>query len=110
MKINFDFSKRYHLFLHYGWFLQNLGKDFIRTNMHTTVFQSITTNQSVSTDELFCDWFKLLQNVKKKANWLSGRLAYASTHMRKLEVLGLSLFGVPVNFFFHAYCLLPITL
>ena len=29
---------RYHLFLHYGWFLQNLGKDFIRTNMHTTVF------------------------------------------------------------------------
>ena len=28
---------RYHLFLHYGWFLQNLGKDFIRTNMHTTV-------------------------------------------------------------------------
>jgi hypothetical protein len=27
---------RYHLFLHYGWFPQNLGKDFIRTNMHTT--------------------------------------------------------------------------
>ena len=23
---------RYHLFLHYGWFLQNLGKDFIQTN------------------------------------------------------------------------------
>jgi hypothetical protein len=31
---------RYHLFLHYGWFLQNLGKDFIRTNMHTTVARS----------------------------------------------------------------------
>ena len=28
---------RYHLFLQYGWFLQNFGKDFIRTNMHTTV-------------------------------------------------------------------------
>jgi hypothetical protein len=28
---------RYHLFLQYGWFLQNLGKDFIRTNVHTTV-------------------------------------------------------------------------
>ena len=27
----------YHLFLHYGWFLQNYGKDFIRTNMHTNV-------------------------------------------------------------------------
>ena len=24
-------------FMHYGWFLQNLGKDFIQTNMHTTV-------------------------------------------------------------------------
>ena len=30
---------RYHLFLQYGWFLQNLGKDFIRTNMHTIVAQ-----------------------------------------------------------------------
>ena len=28
---------RYQLFLHYVWFLQNLGKDFIPTNMHTTV-------------------------------------------------------------------------
>ena len=31
------FHMRYHLFLQYGWFLQNLGKDFIWTNMHTTV-------------------------------------------------------------------------
>ena len=31
------FHIRYHSFMHYGWFLQNLGKDFIRTNMHTTV-------------------------------------------------------------------------
>ena len=31
------FHMRYHLFLHYGWFLQNLEKDFIRTNRHTTV-------------------------------------------------------------------------
>ena len=28
---------RYHLFLHYGWFHQNLEKDFISTNMHTTL-------------------------------------------------------------------------
>ena len=32
-----DFHMRYHLFLHYEWFLQNLGKNCIRTNMHTTV-------------------------------------------------------------------------
>ena len=27
---------RDHLFLHYGWFLQNPGKDLIQTNMYTT--------------------------------------------------------------------------
>jgi hypothetical protein len=35
------FHMRYHLFLQYGWFLQNLGKDFIPTNMHTTVHHII---------------------------------------------------------------------
>ena len=29
---------KYDLLLHYGWFLQNFEKDFIQTNMHTTVF------------------------------------------------------------------------
>ena len=28
---------RYHFFLHYGWFFQNLGKEGRRTLMHTTV-------------------------------------------------------------------------
>ena len=27
----------YHFFLHYGWFFQNLGKEAVRTFMHTTV-------------------------------------------------------------------------
>jgi hypothetical protein len=31
------FHMRYHFFLYYGWFLQNFRKDFIQTNMHTTV-------------------------------------------------------------------------
>ena len=31
------FHMRYHLLLHYWWFLQNLEKGFIPTNMHTTV-------------------------------------------------------------------------
>ena len=31
------FHMRQRLFLHTGWFLQNLEKGFIRTNMHTTV-------------------------------------------------------------------------
>ena len=32
---------RYYLFLQYGWFLQNLGKDFVQINMHTTVNLSL---------------------------------------------------------------------
>ena len=28
---------RYHFFVHHEWFLQNLGKEAVRTNMHTTV-------------------------------------------------------------------------
>ena len=32
-----SFHMRYHLFPHYGWFLQNVWKNFIQTNMHTTV-------------------------------------------------------------------------
>ena len=35
---------KYHLFLHCGWFPQNLGLDFIRTNMHTTVYELIIKN------------------------------------------------------------------
>ena len=44
---------RYHLFLYYGWFLQNFAKDFIRTNMHTTVHTGepikITSNKEKPT-------------------------------------------------------------
>ena len=38
------FHMRYHLFLHNGWLLQNLEKDFVRTNMHTTVSLRMTKN------------------------------------------------------------------
>ena len=31
---------RYHVFLHYGWFFQNLGKEAIQTFMHRTVASS----------------------------------------------------------------------
>ena len=34
----FGIHIRYHLFLHFKWFFENLGKDFIRTNMDMTVF------------------------------------------------------------------------
>ena len=31
--------------MYYGWFLQNLRKDFIRTNMHTTVYIVLVQTQ-----------------------------------------------------------------
>ena len=31
------FYMRYHFFLHYGWFFQNLGKEAVRNFMHRTV-------------------------------------------------------------------------
>ena len=34
---NLGFHMRYIFFLHYGCFPQNLGKEAVRTNMHTTV-------------------------------------------------------------------------
>ena len=34
---------KYHFFLHYGWFLQNLGNEAVRTNMHTTVVRGWLT-------------------------------------------------------------------
>ena len=37
MKNNLAVHIRYYLFLHYGWFLQNLGEDFIPSIMHMTV-------------------------------------------------------------------------
>ena len=36
------FHMRYRLFLHHGWFVQNLGKDFIPSIMHTTVIRLCT--------------------------------------------------------------------
>ena len=34
---------RYHFFLHYGWFFQNLGKEAVRTFMHTTVCKTFSS-------------------------------------------------------------------
>ena len=44
MKNSLAVHMRYHLFLHYGWFLQNLGKDFIPTNMPTTVVLALLSS------------------------------------------------------------------
>ena len=40
---------RYHFFLHYGWFFQNLGKEGRRIFMHTTVYQTGPNKKFVAT-------------------------------------------------------------
>ena len=40
---------RYHFFLRYGWFLQNLEKEAVRTNMHTTVCTSLKKSFIIQT-------------------------------------------------------------
>ena len=42
------FHMRYHLFQHYELFLHNLGKDYIRTNMHTTVLKVLSVVEFLS--------------------------------------------------------------
>ena len=54
---NLGFHMRYHFFLPYEWFLQNLGKDFIRTNMHTYVVCTYVC----STGGPLLVWFLLVQ-------------------------------------------------
>ena len=53
---------RYHCFLHYGWFFQNLGKEAARTFMHTTVIgisiNVCTLMHSVSASEYLDDEVK----------------------------------------------------
>ena len=40
---------RYHFFLHYGWFFQNLEKDFIPILLHmTVVFHEITCSPNMA--------------------------------------------------------------
>ena len=71
---------RYNLFLQYRWFLQNLGKDFIRTNMHTTVFKRK-------------NWWGNSCNLKKIL--LKSRLAIADSD--QIEIQEKLLFDVEQN-------------
>ena len=56
---------RYHFFLQYGWFFQNLGKEAVRTFMHTTVFYEFSlTYLYKKRGQIFFSINKLLRNVK----------------------------------------------
>jgi hypothetical protein len=48
MKDNLAVHMRCHLFLHYDWFLQNLGKDSIPSIMHTTVLINYSEGKEIT--------------------------------------------------------------
>ena len=55
---------RYHLFLKYSWFPQNLGKEAVQTNMHTTVFYFSGIAMSVEPVQLKMeDFTNIVMNV-----------------------------------------------
>ena len=58
---------RYHFFLHYGWFLQNLQKEAVQTNMHTTVFESIYWVDK--THHWWSCLYVMLCRIIAKLNW-----------------------------------------
>ena len=68
------FYMKYCFFLHYGWFSQNLGKEAVRTLMHTTVnVVTFFDKHKVSTAKINIKstaYFKSLKwiNRKKTAN------------------------------------------
>ena len=68
---------RYHLYLQYGWFLQNLGKDFIPTNMHTTVYEYIMYRSKVPRSRFSRDSFFIIissHNVQDNIRELTYKL------------------------------------
>ena len=73
------FHMRDHFFLYYGWFLQNLRKDFIQTNMHTTVFKEIRyfhfKEHFIQDLEASLDYFHL------KEHFIQGLKASGTYHM-----------------------------
>ena len=77
-----DHTSYYLFLLHYGLFFQNLERDFIQTNMHTTVARKLIDWKSSkmyalnsSTSLYFVDfdrakWSLSKENVKSWKNWL----------------------------------------
>ena len=73
------FHMRYHSFLHYGWFLQNLGKDFIPTNMHTTVQQHSTV-----LNHLYSDFQRIFKTSSFSNSNPRIKLGFFAVHCCKL--------------------------
>ena len=83
-KNQLGFHMRYHFFLHHGWFVQNLGKDFISTIICTRLYVFSTKNRFVLS-LLLGGWNdkKLLINSSQGVFW-------------SLSLLSLDVFRLPI--------------
>ena len=83
------------IFLHYGLFLQNLGKDAVRTNMHTTVTtshsmlrQDLKNKPSEIANSKHCDtWTHWLKKYKLRLKMAQRECPILITYMVWLEWL-----------------------
>ena len=75
---------RYHFFLHYGWFFQNLGKEGWRTFMHTTVpnhllkYELINKVVNMGTQSLSIPWSSINGEWTEYSHLNSTLSAYTS--------------------------------
>ena len=66
---------RYHFFLHYGWFFQNLGKEAVRTFMHPTVLVALKPPKKNSCCDNYsrkygkCSKTSFFHNSKTPQSW-----------------------------------------
>ena len=90
---------RYHFFLHYGWFFQNLGKEAVQTFMHTTVF----ANQSENFDSFVTPLLSLLRtHAVNMATNLTQLLRVELLNAHLLTEQALSLSVMEATLFSHS--------
>ena len=108
---------RDHFFLHYGWFFQNLGKEAVRTFMHTTVSRGLyilypnSKNHFFVFKEVFSENSVLLYGLYSKAacnqeRLMMARVRYANQIFLEggFKILRLEKFWYYNQFSQNVYC------
>ena len=104
------FYMKYHFFLHYGWFLQNLGKEAVRTFMHTTVTGIWNSGISMASFSTFSSIFEFSSGLSKSAVFgcfflicfrISDLIGFLNWHNLQLKLS--SKFSILLEYFLHRF-------
>ena len=77
---------RYHFFLHYGWFFQNLGKEGWRTFMHTTVGRSSFTWFHIGFVVKYLVWVGRSMTQKYLTSYVNASLGEMNSNLKSVDV------------------------